>query len=187
MAAGAVDEAGEDKIGMGAAGIAEGVFIGVVAFLTDELDGIPGGLVDEGGDIILDYLVAIMEITQVETVGKEIGVAVFGAVEMGGVMDLDEAGAGSAHFPGGLAGIPFIRVGNPAADGVGFAIAAGTDVDGFAFEANGGPAGQRAVLFEDVRNAAFDIAFKVLEVFGVHPIDGGLEESSVDAIGNVVI
>ncbi len=69
-----------------------------------------------------------------------------------------------------------IRIRFPAVDNVGFTVATGAEGNGIgAFETARRGAADGTVLGDVVLEAAFDIGAEVLQVAGVHPVDGGFE------------
>ena len=123
-----------------------------------------------------------MELSQVETVAEEGGIAVFGSIDAGCPVDFRIGGASCAHFPGLVASIPGFGVRDPAVDDVGATIAPDTDDDWFALEACRWRAAQGTVFFGYVVKTTLDVFTHVFEEAGIHPVDGGFEKAPIDAI-----
>lgn len=73
----------------------------------------------------------------------------------------------------------------PAMDDVRFSIPASAEGNGIgAFEAARGCAANGTVLGDVVLEAAFDVGGEILQVAGIHPVDGGFEETAVESLGD---
>jgi len=186
-AQGAAGQAGEEEARGGAAGVLDllgGRRAGV--FGVDGLDGVPGGLVDEGLDVGGEDLVAKAQLAEVDAVGEKGGVGVDGVEQAQLGVDLAVGAARGAHLPGGAAGLPPVGVGDPAGGLMIGAVTAAAKVDQLALEAARGRAAEGAELGQIVALAALDIDGEVFGELVGHPVDEELDRAPGCALGDLV-
>lgn len=182
-------EAGEDVVtGFGTRMVAEGVrviLIGGEGVLVDHLDLLPGGAVDNWLTVVFDDGIAVAHDADVDLIGEKVGPGVFALVEAGFFGELVVGRAQGSQRKGALDERYEFGIRFPAVDDVRFSIPAGAKGNGFgAFEAARGCAADGFVLGDVVLETAFDIGGEILQVAGVHPVDGGFEKTAVETLGD---
>lgn len=168
--------------------VADGFRIFTILFegvLIDHLYLLPGSSVYDRLAVVIDDGVTEFHNADVDLIGKKMvpGILAFvkacfsGDFVVGGTQ---RSQGKSTPDEGDEFGIWF-----PAVDDVGFSIATGAEDDGFgAFEAAWRCATDGTVLGDVVLEPAFYIGAEVLQVAGVHPVDGGFEEASIETLGD---
>lgn len=188
-ALGTTYHARQDVVGCDPAGVIHvlGAFF-QAAGIIQVLHGLEGFFGDHWFDVVGDDLIAIVKFAAVDPVLKEVFDAAVGGVQIpGGNADVRVGCAFFPHLPGKAGTVPGFGIGYPFVDNVGFAIPVRADVDRFTFEAAGRGAGDAAIFADQVAQAAFDIGGEVIQEALVHPVDGGLKETAVEAIWYLVL
>ncbi len=151
------------------------------------LDGIPDGAGDDGGAVVWDGEIAVVEDAYVEAVAEEGGVGVVGSGQVGGLMDGAVSGAIRAHLEGKADAVDEGGVWLPAVADVGGAVTARGEGNRNADEADGGVAGEGAVGLDVVGEAAFDVDAEVIEEALVGEVNGSFDNAAFGAGGDGVV
>ena len=171
--------------------VAEGLRIFAILFegvLIDHLDLLPGGSVYDWLTIIFDDGVAIAHDADVELIGKKVVPGVFALVEACFSGELLVGRAQGSQRKGALDEGREFGIRFPAVDDMRFSIAACAKDDGLgAFETARGRSADGLVLGDVVLETAFYIAGEVLQVAGVHPVDGGFEATAIETLGDSLV
>jgi hypothetical protein len=143
---------------------------------------LPGGEVEEGRAVIWEGYLAKIEDANIKPVTEHGGETGVGTVKVGDAVDFGEGATGGAQGERLADGIGEGWIGGPAVDDVRAAITMGAEFDGDADEAAGRRSADAAVLIDQVMEAAFDINTEILEVAGIHPVDGGFKEAAIEVV-----